>query len=270
MLGTHETDVSKARVEQTQVTGRKDPTRSIYERAVRRANAHGAPGGTSKSTQVRKRAAGRVRGHDLVEFRREMRAEMGIADMFKRAGGMRSTSGVKHKGKRMSRILEDHARFLQGQDNGVRADLSGADLHKMNLSGANLNYANLAGARMDGTSLKEAKLSFADMSKANLREADMRRADLTETNLSEANLTGAQLNGVELFRANLHKAVLRRTDLTAANFRNADVSGADFHGATMTTTVLRETNLEGIDLRGLDLSTTLMPRNWKQEAEPKA
>src|SRR5271167_2968180 len=47
--------------------------------------------------------------------------------------GPRSPHSIHHKGKRLSEILEAHARFVRGADSGVRADLAGADLSRANL-----------------------------------------------------------------------------------------------------------------------------------------
>ena len=63
----------------------------------------------------------------------------------------------------LERILELHAKWLNGEEGGERADLSHADL-----SGADLREANLS----------HADLSHADLSDADLRGADLRGADL--------------------------------------------------------------------------------------------
>ena len=64
---------------------------------------------------------------------------------------------------KLERILELHAKWLNGEEGGERADLSHADL-----SGADLREADL----------REANLSHADLSDADLRGADLRGADL--------------------------------------------------------------------------------------------
>ena len=87
----------------------------------------------------------------------------------------------------LNEILEKHRKWVNGEDDGERADLRGANLSKANLSGANLSWANL--------------------SEANLRRADLRRADLSGADLSEANLSGADLSGADLSWANLSEAI---------------------------------------------------------------
>ena len=78
----------------------------------------------------------------------------------------------------LKKILELHAKWLNGEKGGERADLGWADLSYADLSGANLRWADLSGA----------DLSYADLSGANLREADLREADLREADLREVDL----------------------------------------------------------------------------------
>ena len=82
-----------------------------------------------------------------------------------------------------------HEKYLKGDiDNGIMANLTGADLR-----GANLNCTDLTGA--------------------NLIDADLRGADLTGANLRDANLRGANLNGANFYGANLTGAALTGADL---------------------------------------------------------
>ena len=53
-------------------------------------------------------------------------------------------------------ILDKHAAWLRGEPEGVKADLTGANLSKANLTGADLSKADLS----------EANLSWANLSKA--------------------------------------------------------------------------------------------------------
>ena len=63
----------------------------------------------------------------------------------------------------LQKILEAHKKWINSEDDGVRADLSEA-----NLSGANLSDADLSGAKLRGANLSGAKLSDADLRGANL------------------------------------------------------------------------------------------------------
>jgi hypothetical protein len=68
----------------------------------------------------------------------------------------------------LKNILKLHAKFLRGESDGVRADisrtnllganLSGADLEDANLSRADLSCANLSGAVLEDANLKESAL----------------------------------------------------------------------------------------------------------------
>ena len=89
--------------------------------------------------------------------------------------------------------LDLHLKWINNEEEGVRADLRWADLRWANLQGDNLQEA--------------------DLREADLREADLRGADLREANLREANLRGADLRVADLRGANLRWADLRGADL---------------------------------------------------------
>ena len=72
----------------------------------------------------------------------------------------------------LNKILDLHQKWLNGEDAGERADLSGANLRRADLRGANLRDANLRGA-----DLRDANLRGADLCSANLSGANLRRAD---------------------------------------------------------------------------------------------
>ena len=107
-------------------------------------------------------------------------------------------------------ILGKHKMWLNDEDGGEMADLSGADLCGANLRWADLRWANLSGVNLIG---------------ANLRWADLRGANLSGVNLSGANLRWADLRG-----ANLSGVNLRWADLRGANLRWADLRGANLSG----------------------------------------
>ena len=74
-------------------------------------------------------------------------------------------------------ILENHAKWLRGEEGGVRADLYGADLRNADLYDADLRGADLRNA---------------DLYDADLRGANLRNADLYDADLRGANLRGAK------------------------------------------------------------------------------
>ena len=72
------------------------------------------------------------------------------------------------KANELKKILELHAKWINGEEGGKRADLSHADL------------------------------SHADLRDADLRETDFSDADLRRADLSHADLRGADLSGANL------------------------------------------------------------------------
>ena len=142
-------------------------------------------------------------------------------------------------------ILKAHKKWLNGDEDGKRADLRGADL-----TGADLRWADLRGADLTGADLRWADLRGADLSEADLSEADLRGANLSRADLSEADLSEADLSG-----ADLREADLRGADLTGADLRESDLSRADLTGAD-----LREADLSRADLREADLSEADLSR----------
>ena len=78
----------------------------------------------------------------------------------------------------IKKVLDLHKKWLNNEQGGERANLSGADLRRADLRWAELRWANLSGAN-----LREANLSEVDLREANLRGADLRGADLSGANL---------------------------------------------------------------------------------------
>jgi len=86
-------------------------------------------------------------------------------------------------------VLDLHKKWLNGEDDGLKANLREA-----NLRGANLKYADLREANLREADLREANLLGADLLEANLREANLRGANLRGANLWGADLRGANLD----------------------------------------------------------------------------
>lgn len=83
----------------------------------------------------------------------------------------------------LNKIVKLHKQWLNGEEGGVKADLSNA-----NLSFNDLRYADL----------RNANLSNADLSEVNLHGANLEGADLSGANLDGANLTDANLKDANL------------------------------------------------------------------------
>lgn len=70
----------------------------------------------------------------------------------------------------LAEVLEKHRLWLDDEEGGEQADLSGANLIGANLSGANLSGADLSGANLRDADLRDANLRDADLSGAYLSE----------------------------------------------------------------------------------------------------
>ena len=90
----------------------------------------------------------------------------------------------------LKQILKLHKKWLNDEDGGKRANLSGADLRGADLSGADLRGAYLSGANLSG---------------ADLSGADLRGADLSGADLSGANLWDVTGNKKEIFTFQTNK-----------------------------------------------------------------
>ena len=130
--------------------------------------------------------------------------------------------------EKLQKILDDHKKWLNDKDGGVRADLRGAYLRYADLRGADLRYADLSGAYLRDANLRYADLRYANLSNANLSNADLSNADLRYADLCYANLSGADLRDANLSGADLRDANLRGADLRDANLRGADLDAEIF------------------------------------------
>ena len=97
---------------------------------------------------------------------------------------------------KLNQILEQHKLWIESScEQGIRANLSYADLRGAKLYRAKLYCANLTGANLSHANLSYANLGGANLTGANLTGADLSGADLSGADLTGANLTGANLRG---------------------------------------------------------------------------
>ena len=89
--------------------------------------------------------------------------------------------------KELKKVLELHKKWLNGEQGGIRADLSNTDLRNVDLSNTDLRNVDLRGADLRGS----------DLSYANLRGADLSYTNLRRTNLSYADLNNADLRDIK-------------------------------------------------------------------------
>lgn len=127
----------------------------------------------------------------------------------------------------LNEIISNHKLWLMDESNGIRADLSGANLRYANLYGDDLRYADLSGADLYGAYIEGANLRGANLSGANLRNTNLSSANLRNTNLSGAELVCADLSGADLSGADLGDANLGSADLGYADLSGADLSDAN-------------------------------------------
>ncbi len=88
----------------------------------------------------------------------------------------------------LKEVLDSHAKWLNDEECGERANLSRANLSRADLRSANLSRADLSGV---------------DLSGADLRSANLSGVDLSGVDLSGVDLSGANLSGVDLDYATL-------------------------------------------------------------------
>ena len=81
--------------------------------------------------------------------------------------------------EQLNDILEKHNKWLEDEEGGEYADLSGVDLSSADLSGVDLSSADLR---------------YSDLSYADLRDADMTGTDLRDANMRGTDLRGANLD----------------------------------------------------------------------------
>ena len=103
--------------------------------------------------------------------------------------------------EQLNEIIKRHKLWLENEEGGQCANLSGANLHGVNLSDANLSYANLSGANLSGANLSYANLRRANLYKANLNGANLKGTNLSGANLSDANLAKVLHNDITSFYA---------------------------------------------------------------------
>jgi uncharacterized protein YjbI with pentapeptide repeats len=117
------------------------------------------------------------------------------------------------------------------ENNAVRPDLSGADLHCECLDHVDLHGADLRGA----------DLTHAIFHEANFCDADMSNATVVGTNFCQA-----QLRGAIMVKANVHRTNFDRADLTGAN-----LTGANLERTMLVGTIVENASFSGCKVYGV-------------------
>ena len=101
-------------------------------------------------------------------------------------------------------IIKLHERFVNGRQDGARANLQYQDLSGLRLPGLNLSHSVASGANFS-----DCQMMGTDFSHADLFAADFRNADLTEVNFDRADLRGARFRGATIIDSTFREADLR-------------------------------------------------------------
>ena len=165
----------------------------------------------------------------------------------------------------LTKMLQEHTRYLKGQKQGRRLDLSFRRMSGMVLPNLNLQDSELRGSlwrncTLNGSILRNANLFCADFTGAKLVGCDFQKADLRGARFDSANLTDAQFDGSDcregvMFVASggglldVHKerdaraASFAGANLLHSSFASADLAGADFRKAQAEETRFDKANL---------------------------
>lgn len=146
---------------------------------------------------------------------------------------------------RQKEILHLHAAWVRNDPAGVRADLTGADLHGVDLQRAILYKADLQEATLDGCNLEGAILTHANLTGATFREANLPHARLDKAIARGAVFTRATLRYTFVREADVKNADFWRADTFRCNFNGSDLRGADFRRAEITGADFRDVDLRG-------------------------
>ena len=154
----------------------------------------------------------------------------------------------------------DWAKTGKPKPNFRDAELAFAFLSGADLSGAQMQRINLIEAQMEGASL-----SYAQMQGANLWRAQMDGASLIGAQLQGANLWRAQLLGANFNGAQMQDSLLSETQMQGANLTFAQMQGTDFSDAQMRGAALHFSQLTGTInhpsvFKGTDLSSVINNR----------
>lgn len=99
-------------------------------------------------------------------------------------------------GEELKNILDLHEKWLNGEPDGVQAELrdvnlSGIYLADKNLSKAFLCHVILKGSILDNTNLKHTRLLYVNLEHSSLRNTNLESAMLCKVNFSDSNIGGA-------------------------------------------------------------------------------
>ena len=128
---------------------------------------------------------------------------------------------------------------------GRLTDAARKDAAKVQLRKADLNEARLSGVALCNADIRDALLMGADLSGADLSEANLRGAQLHYAKLVGASIRGADLVGTNFSHADMRRCSASNANLVDAQLINADLGGAYLSGAKLGGAVLSRAHLDG-------------------------
>ena len=156
------------------------------------------------------------------------------------------------KQEELKKILEDHKLWLDSEEEeGARANLTGAYLRGANLKGADLYGAGLEGADLYVANLKGANLYGADLTGVNLRAANLYGADLYRADLRGSKNLPPSL--IKYFQKDLLCVLQNSPTNEVVNLRAAliegKINGTKYQGdcCCLIGTLAKSTNLETVE-----------------------
>jgi hypothetical protein len=164
---------------------------------------------------------------------------------------LRMSKDVRVGEEDLSKIIENHRKYFEGDDAGVFADLSGVNLHRVNLENAFLERINF-----EETSLCH----------VNLEGAIIRHSRFDRSNLSNVKLLGADLFDAKIIDAKFFNTNLQGTNLTGAFIANANFTGSNLTGSVFNQTVVFNCNFDDVVCDYIYLDDKKVERHPKERS----
>jgi hypothetical protein len=118
----------------------------------------------------------------------------------------------------INEIIKEHQLWLEGKEDGVRADFTEKDLR-----GADFTEKDLRGAKFYCADLRGANFRYANLTNADFRNVNLTNADLSNANLTNVNLTSSDLTNADMQYATLNYTILHYAILNGANFSGVNI-----------------------------------------------
>ena len=103
--------------------------------------------------------------------------------------------------KELNGKLISHYKWIDGKEDGKRANFRGEDLEEVNFRNVDLRMAIFVNADLSGADLSGAILRGADMRGSDLSNANLKNVDFEEANFEGADMRGAEIKGATFSKA---------------------------------------------------------------------